>query len=143
MKKHHYTSALIITMLLLTPVKAEENETRQTVNLPEMMRQHMLGNMRDHLLSVHQIQEALARGDLEKAGDIAESRLGMSSLASHNAEHMAPFMPASMQQIGTEMHHAASRFAITAREGDLKASLSGLAKVTQQCIACHSSFKIN
>jgi len=108
-----------------------------------MMKTHMLGNMRDHLLALHDIQVALAKGQLDKAGDIAETRIGMSSMDSHDASHMAPFMPKGMQNIGTEMHHAASRFAMTASEGDLPRSLDALSKVTEQCVACHMSYRVN
>ncbi|MBI5751292.1 MAG: hypothetical protein HZA59_03975 [Hydrogenophilales bacterium] len=38
----------------------------------------------------------------------------MTSLASHGAAHMAQYMPKAMQDIGTDMHHAASRFTRTA-----------------------------
>jgi hypothetical protein len=86
---------------------------------------------------------ALAKGNLDKASDIAENRIGMSSLESHNAAHMAPFMPEGMQNIGTEMHHAASRFAMTASEGDLPRSLAALSKVTEQCVACHMTYRVN
>ena len=136
--------AIAAAMLFTVPVfAADDQDSREKVKLPDMMKQHMLGNMRDHLLALHEIQVALAKGELDKAGDIAEQRIGMSSLASHNAAHMAPFMPKAMQEIGTEMHHSASRFAITAKEGDTIRALDSLSKVTQQCVACHATFRIN
>jgi hypothetical protein len=107
------------------------------------MKTHMLGNMRDHLQALYEIQATLAAGQLDKAADIAESRIGMSSLISHNAAHMAPFMPEGMQSIGTEMHHAASRFAMTANEGDLPKALQALSEVTAQCVACHMNYRVN
>ena len=118
-------------------------DTRIKVDLPDMMKTHMLGNMRDHLQALSEIQAALAQGQLDKAGDIAESRIGMSSLVSHNAAHMAPFMPQGMQEIGTEMHHAPSRFAMVASEGDLPRALDALSKITAQCVACHMSYRVN
>lgn len=108
-----------------------------------MMKAHMLGNMRDHLQAVSEIQAALAKGQLDKAGDIAEARIGMSSLVAHDAAHMAPFMPKGMQEIGSEMHHAASRFAMIASEGDLPKALDALSKVTEQCVACHMNYRVN
>jgi len=108
-----------------------------------MMKEHMLGNMRDHMLAIHEIHSALAKNELDKAAGIAEQRIGMSSLALHNAAHMAPYMPKNMQYIGTEMHHAASRFAIVVKEGDTLKALDELAKITQQCVACHAAYRIN
>lgn len=129
--------------MLVTQSGAADQDTRVKVDLPDMMKTHMLGNMRDHLQALYEIQAALAKGELDKAGEIAESRIGMSSLISHNASHMAPFMPKGMQDIGTEMHHAASRFAMTASEGDLSRALDGLSKVTEQCVACHMNYRVN
>jgi hypothetical protein len=81
-----------------------------------MMHQHMLGNMRDRLLAVSEIQQELSLGAFDKAAGIAEKRLGMSSLTAHGASHMAPHMPKEMQEIGTQMHRAASQFAVLAEE---------------------------
>jgi mono/diheme cytochrome c family protein len=117
------------------------------VELPEMMRDHMLENMRDHLLALTEIQQYLALEEYDKASTVAENRLGMSSLGGHGASHMARFMPAAMQQIGTQMHKAASRFATIVQEGGLEGSTpkiaEGLAVVMQQCVACHSSYRVH
>lgn len=142
MTKHLLTAALSALFLVALPVGGADQDAREKVSLPDMMRTHMLANMRDHLMALHDIQEALARGDLDKAGDIAETRIGMSSLIAHNAAHMAPYMPNGVQTIGTEMHHAASRFAMTAKEGDLRASVAALSNVTAQCVACHASYRV-
>ena len=122
-------------------------DSRQLVEFPEMMRDHMLENMRDHLLALTKIQQHLALEEYEKAATVAENRLGMSSLDGHGASHMARFMPAAMQQIGTQMHKAASRFAIIVQEGGLEGSIpkiaEGLAGVMQQCVAYHSSYRVH
>ena len=107
----------------------------------------MLGNMQDHLLALTEIQQHLALEEYEKASTVAENRLGMSSLGGHGASHMARFMPTGMQQIGTQMHKAASRFAIIVQEGGLEGSTpkiaEGLAGVMQQCVACQSSYRVH
>ena len=122
-------------------------DSRQLVEFPEMMRDHMLENMRYHLLALTKIQQHLALEEYEKAATVAENRLGMSSLDGHGASHMARFMPAAMQQIGTQMHKAASRFAIIVQEGGLEGSTpkiaEGLAGVMQQFVACHSSYRVH
>ena len=124
---------------------ATQPDPRQLVDLPPMMSQHMLSNMRDHLVAINTIQQALAESDYDTAADVSENRLGMSSLGSHGAAHMAPFMPDAMQAIGTAMHRNASRFAVVAREtavdGNMHRALDALAKVTSQCIACHNAYR--
>jgi hypothetical protein len=139
---------LLFTAMLffvLTPVLADDG--RQTVELPDMMREHMLGNMRDHLLALEEITRHLASQNYDEASEIAENRLGMSSLELHGASHMGKFLPKEMRAIGTNMHRAASRFAIAAKDAELDGGLnkafSALSEVMQQCVACHSGFKVH
>jgi len=134
---------IAVGLLFNAAAAAADKDTRQLVRLPAQMRAHMLANMRDHLAALHEIQAALAAGKLEQAADVAEQRLGMSALASHGGSHMAPYMPQPMQAIGTEMHHAASRFARSAHENDLKKALADLSDVTRQCVACHAAYRIH
>jgi hypothetical protein len=137
---------LLLAWLMVTAAQAAE-DPRQLVQLPEPMQAHMLANMRDHMATIDTITRLLSEGKYGEAADTAESRLGMSSLQAHGAEHMAPFMPEQMRAIGTDMHTAASRFAVIARDaeltGDLAAALEGLTRVTSRCVACHSAFRVH
>ena len=139
------TCLVLAAALVAAAWPANAGDARQPVKLPETMREHMLGNMRDHLRALQEIQAALARSDFAKAADIAETRLGMSSLEAHGAAHMAPYMPKPMQDTGTEMHRAASRFARTAQEASVKGELSPVfdsySKILEQCVACHSGYR--
>ncbi len=121
-------------------------DTRPLVQMPAPMQEHMLANMRDHLAAMGEIQAALAAGKFGQAADVAENRIGMSSLQTHGASHMAPYMPKPMQDIGTAMHRSASRFARTAQEAavtrDLPKALGALAELTQQCTTCHASYRL-
>lgn len=136
---------VLIFLSLLNSANAEDD--RQIVKLPDMMKEHMLSNMRDHLLALEEITRYLADEQYEKAAEIAEKRLGMSSLDSHGASHMGKFMPKQMSNIGTNMHRAASRFALAAKDAELAGGLnkafSALSEVMQQCVACHSAYKIH
>ncbi|MDJ0881629.1 MAG: cytochrome c [Gammaproteobacteria bacterium] len=135
----HRTCILCITLCL--PLTAF-SESRQWVQLPEMMQQHMMANMRDHLRALDEILHHLASGEGDKAAEVAEQRLGMSSLESHGASHMAPLMPEGMRQTGTRMHRAASQFARIAEEGDLAAAYAHLGEITSSCVSCHSAYRI-
>jgi len=133
--------ALVLMLaVLMTPVAATE---REQVGLPPMMREHMLANMRDHLEALNGILEHLAAGRMDQAAELAEQRLGMSSLDDHGAAHMAPYMPERMQALGTDMHHAASRFARVAQEGDPLPAYRALAEVTGACVACHGAYRVH
>jgi hypothetical protein len=138
---------LLITVLALPGWANAGDDLRQLVEMPPMMQQHMLGNMRDHLLALTEIQQALGQGEFERAAGIAEQRIGMTSLQAHGAEHLAQMMRPAMRETGDAMHRAASRFAVMAEEaavsGDLKSVFSAMAEITQQCAACHTAFRLH
>jgi hypothetical protein len=137
--KNSFKIVCTLAMLaVIQPSVGAADDTREKVDFPEMMKQHQLYNMRDHLAAMNEILALLAKSELDKAADIAEQRIGMSSMVAH----MAPYMPKGMQDICSEMHHAASRFALAAQEGDLPRALDGLSKVTQQCVAGHSTYRV-
>ena len=131
----------------MTEPAAIQADARQLVTFPEPMRIHTITSMRDHLLALQEIDVALSRNAFDKAATIAEQRLGMSSLELHGAAHIAPFMPQGMQDIGTQMHRAASRFAIDAQtasvSNDVRPALASLGTVMQQCVACHAAYRLH
>ena len=126
---------------------AAQADARQLVKLPEPMRLHTITSMRDHLLALQEISTALSKSNFDVAARIAEQRLGMSSMEQHGAAHIAAFMPKGMQDIGTQMHRAASRFAVEAQNAsvgnDLRPALAALGAVMQQCVACHAAYRLH
>jgi hypothetical protein len=121
-------------------------DTRILVKFPDPLVEHTLANMRDHLVTLQEINDAMARGAFGEAGKIAEERLGLSSLKLHGAHEVAKYMPQGMQDAGTAMHRAASRFAIAAQNadvtGDFKSALKDLGEVMGACVGCHAGYKL-
>jgi hypothetical protein len=124
----------------------QTRDARQPVKFPGRLREHELANMRDHLSTLAQIQVALSKNAIDEAAGLAEKRLGMSSFELHGAHEVARYMPKGMQEIGSEMHRAASRFALEATNagatGDMRPALAALATLTQQCVACHAAYRL-
>ena len=147
MRTPYRTIAAILLVGLAGAGQAQD--ARELVRLPQPMQEHMLGNMRDHLVTLNEIIGHLADGKFDQAAKLAEQRLGMSSLGLHGAAHMAQFMPQPMQDIGTSMHRAASRLAIVLQDTSVSPTLDtmrdvnrALHEVTTTCTACHASYKI-
>lgn len=150
------TKFLIIGLILATAgwglssaTSTASQDSRQMVKLPEMMQEHMLSNMRDHLVALSEMLGELASGNADKAGEIAEKRLGMSSLSLHGAAHMGKFMPGEMRAIGTNMHRAASQFVIIAKDAELETGKAprrkvykALQNIINNCNACHQGYRI-
>lgn len=159
---------LFCPLATLASPAAEPATERQPVALPPAIRDQFLADMRDHLTEISQIHAALADGAFNRAADIAEQRLGFAAPSSaacrmpgmalaHTApdqhldrmmdnSEMTKFMPKEMHMVGYRMHTAADRFAQTARKAaatsDYRSALYALSKVTQQCVACHTQFKL-
>jgi cytochrome c556 len=143
------TGTVAAALFAVSASAALAQDARQMVRLPPPMQEHMLANMRDHLSTLNDILGDVAEGKYEDAAKLAEQRLGMSSLAAHGAAHLAPFMPQQMQDIGTGMHHAASRLVIVLQnaatgpgEQSIREVNGALHEVTSTCAACHASYKI-
>ena len=142
-------AATAVLLFALSSAASGVDDARELVKLPPMMREHMLGNMRDHLLTLDQILGAVAEAKFDDAAKLAEARLGMSSLSSHDAAHMAPFMPKPMQDMGTAMHRAASRLvivlqdaAVTPGADSLRKVAGALHEVTSACTSCHAAYRL-
>ena len=142
------------------------SDRRQLVNYPPEVRMHALANMRGHLQALAEIMDAFANARYAEAARIADSRLGMESPGAagcrmesmdmkmtpmsemdHLDHQMSLLMPEKMRELGQNMHRAANEFAAKARvaEKDGKnatAAAQALAKLTQQCVACHDSFRM-
>jgi hypothetical protein len=123
------------------------HDARIAVAFPAQLKQHTLASMRGHLQALAQIQGYLAAHDFDRAADVAEFQLGMSSLSLHGAHAVAPYMPKGMQDAGTAMHRSASQFALAAKEAsidhDVPRALGALNKVTQACVACHAGYRLD
>ena len=121
-------------------------DTRVAVEFPAPLREHTLANMRDHLATLQRIQGDLAAGRFDAAAQLAEARLGLTSLDAHGAHDVARYMPEGMQAAGTAMHRAASRFAIAAADagatGDVRPARAALSEVTANCVACHAGWRL-
>ncbi|WP_455220742.1 hypothetical protein [Kaarinaea lacus] len=141
MKQLRYKLPLML-LVFSANIAMANDDSRALVELPKMMQDHMLSNMRDHLATINEILLDLGKGDLDKAAEIAEARLGMSSLELHGARHLAEFMPEDMRKAGTRMHKAASQFALKAQEGEILPAYKALTEVTSACVACHSAYRI-
>jgi len=111
--------------------------------MPDETSQLMRKDMLDHLSALNEIIGLLAENNLDAVADVAETRMGKSSMGKHRATGMGPgrFMPLEMRNIGWGMHESATELSQAAKEGNLKGAYSALQKVTASCVACHYSYR--
>jgi len=119
------------------------SDQRQFVEMPANARQVMRQHMLEHLAALNQILGFLVEGKLEKAAEVAETQMGISSMGKHRGTGMGPglFMPVEMRQMGWKMHQSASEFARIAKKGNISEAYTALQKVTATCVACHYNYR--
>lgn len=124
-------------------IDSSGGDLRQLVSMPDQTRELMRKEMLDHLTTLNEIIGYLASNDLDAITDVAETRMGRSSMGKHRGTGMGPgrFMPLEMRNLGWDMHDAASELSKAAKQGDLKGTYSTLQKVTSSCVACHYSYR--
>lgn len=121
----------------------DSGDPRQLVSMPDRARQLMQDEMLDNLSVLNEILGHLASDNLDAAADVAETRMGKSSMGKHQGTGMGPgrFMPFEMRKIGRSLHFAATDFAQVARQGDKKGAYAALQKITTACVMCHYSYR--
>lgn len=134
-------------LMLLVSAQSFAQDMRTRVEMPSAARETMREDMRDHLLALNEILAAMAKGEMSQAGEIAESRLGVSAMGKHRAlprdARPGPHMPEAMHSIGVSGHRAASAFADAAVAGDVEAAMALLPEVMGACVACHYAYRVD
>ncbi|WP_154048385.1 hypothetical protein [Thiomonas intermedia] len=129
----------------VTQQAAPKADDRKAVHFPAAAKRATLAEMRAHLQALGDIQMALSRNEYELAARLAENKLGLSSMHGDMYDS-ARYMPAGMRELGYAMHQSASQFAVIAQDasvsGDLRPAIAALAKVNQNCVACHAAYKL-
>jgi hypothetical protein len=121
----------------------ETLDSRILATLPEQARKLMRDDMLDHLVALNEIITHLSNNNFKDAAEIAENRMGNSSMGKHRGTGMGPgrYMPIEMRNMGWKMHASASEFSRITIQGNLKNSLDALQKVMATCTTCHFSYR--
>ena len=127
----------------------EKQDSRQLISVPNDTESKMLVNMRDHIVALDEIIAAVQAEDYEKAENIAEFRLGWSSLVRRGDQEVANHWATPMQKMADEMYRSASNFVIVAQDASVEDSKEGykkmlgaLHKMTSSCRNCHEAFRV-
>jgi hypothetical protein len=147
---HQRVLAFFITLVFALPVIGEEmNDVRTLVKLPSDIERKMLFNMRDHIRALDDIIHAVQSGEYEDAENIAESRLGWSSLVRQGDQEVADHWPEPMQAMANQMYDAGSNFVIVAQNASVEDSkeshkkvIAALGQMTSACRGCHEAYRL-
>ncbi|RLA18294.1 MAG: cytochrome C [Gammaproteobacteria bacterium] len=113
-------------------------DERISLNLPPMMKQHQLANMRAHLDAVRKIVSAIAEDDFEGASTIAGEQLGSNE---RMMKMCNSFENEAFKGMGLAFHKSGDDLAETLKKGNLKESLRALNSTMNYCVSCHATFR--
>jgi len=137
-----FLSTLLFFLCATLSAAEKQQDTRELVSMPEEIQHEIVANMRDHLNILNQILIHLANDEMDEAAELAEYKLGMSSMGKGHGGERRKYMPEGMRSFGQNLHRSASRFSRKAEEGDLEQAIKSLSEMTSVCTACHASYRI-
>lgn len=114
---------------------------RSIILLDESERTFFLNEMRNFLIAVQQISDAIEKDDMAQVAASAK-KVGSGDLAHVPAGIMAK-LPIAAKKMGLSTHRAFDQMAMDAESlGDKDHTLSQLNKILPTCTACHSLYRI-
>lgn len=135
-------TAVAVGYFFIRGTTAPSSDGRTAILLAPGERDFVLSEMRNMLISVQQITEALAENDRAKASKAARA-------ASSHDGHTPPItlmakLPMEFRQTGMAMHAGFAELADAADKGEPVPALSGrLARQLNACVGCHETFRVN
>lgn len=118
-----------------------ETDNRQSLQLTEAEKTIFLSDMRKMLKSIQTITLALAVEDRRAMSEAAT--VSGNQMARNTPVSIKQKLPPSFQSIGAPMHLAFEEFAIRAETDSMPGLNELLGQMMNNCIACHSTFKVN
>ena len=117
-------------------------DTRTELKIPAPMKVMQKGMMRQHMDTVSEITAALASNDLNKAAEIAKSKLGWSPEEEKRCSMVEKMTgEADFTSFGKAVHLKADELADAAKAGNRNKALTALAELITNCNNCHKKFR--
>ena len=118
-------------------------DPRQAVSITGEDRAYVLGQMRLFLTNIQRVTSALSANDLELAAKVA----AIAGAKNNEVDASRPAtlrarQPAAWNQYIGQVRKGFDDLASSAATAPVSVSLSKLASVTQNCVACHQTFRI-
>ncbi len=114
------------------------NDSRISLNLNAMQKQHQLSNMRSHLEAVQNLIMLISNDDYEKASKVAYKQLGSTT---EMKLMCASFGNKKFENMGLNFHKDADNLSEILKTKDKTKSLQALSKTMNSCVSCHATFR--
>ena len=138
--------ALTSALVLLFSVAAHAGDARQLAKLPAPAEATLREEMLDNLVTLNEILGLVVAGKVKEAGEVAEKKLGTSTMGRHRNKPFearpGPHMPPAMHELAMKGHQAATAFAAVAATGDREKTLAALPTLNSACVSCHLAYRV-
>ena len=133
--------SLISYKFILTGAVAPSTDGRQAILLQEPERDLVLGEMRMFLASVQKITMGISKNDMKVVVEAARE-VGLTAQQAVPGSLMGK-LPLSFKKLGFDTHKKFDALARDAEDlGDPQYALEQLSALMNNCVACHSTYKI-
>ncbi len=134
--------SLISYKFILTGAVAPSTDGRQAILLEEPERDLVLGEMRMFLASVQKITTGISKNDMKIVAQAARE-VGLAAQQAVPGSLMGK-LPLPFKKLGFDTHKKFDALARDAEDlGDPQYALEQLSTLMNNCVACHSTYKIN
>ncbi len=152
-----WTGAAAVTAVLITPVLAETTlAKREAVVVPPEAKAIIRAQMDGHMFELDRLVTALAKGDYAEAASAADE-MSVARGGDNGGEldagpglGIGQYLPDGFKERGRRLHDSAAAYARLLRQyetqamaADGAALLDGLARITNQCSACHDAYTLD
>ncbi len=128
----------VITIIETVRTEETTNDSRVSLKLNDMQKQHQLSNMRSHLEAVQTLITLIANDEFDKASKVAYSQLGSTT---EMKLMCASFGNKKFENMGLNFHKDADQLSEILKTKDKTKSLQALSKTMNSCISCHATFR--
>jgi cytochrome c556 len=115
------------------------DDKRTPLKIPPMMKNHVMGNMRDHLAAVNESVKLIGSGNFEAASRVIHDRLGTNE---EMAKMCGMFGNETYRDMGLAMHASADALSAEIKSKDMGKIMKALSGTLEKCVACHDTFRL-
>lgn len=124
-------------------------DPRELVAMPPEVRDSLLMNMQDHLVTLDTIVAHVASERFTEAARLADERLRFTTTSPAGEAAILSWFPAPMQGAREALRAAAQRFSFAAQQADRKRDYASLRElnwalgdITAACTGCHGHYRV-
>lgn len=122
--------------------EGQKSDDRTELKIPAPVKAMQKKMMRQHMDTLSEITAALAANDLNKAAEVAKTKLGWNQEEEKKCSMVEKMTgEPDFTKLGKAVHQKADELADAAKAGNRDKALAAMSELINNCNACHSKFR--